>query len=379
MGLGVAPVLREAPGLPGRRRQGRRRHRRRGRRFSSVLPQLRVLLDHDPSPEVRTGAAVALGRLGGPRDVAALIRRTAPSNPTTLRRTCVGALGELGDPSAVPALTALLDEPTAASPSSAPRRWCGSALPAPRCCCAVPGRPVRRARWPVAPWTWRGCAASCWRRASEAGAVVRWCGRPAHARRDGDGRRRGARARLLPRHQHLLPAAIGLAAWEFVHHCAGRLRRARRDATQPAGPAVSVIVPAYNEEAGIVSRCRRCSRCATRVRGGGRRRRQHRRDLRRCCGPRSTSSRSPREVPHGRADAGAVRRRPHAARRPDPLVVVRKENGGRSDAAQHRHQRRPAPAGLHGRRGLDARPRRAAARWPSRSPTTRSARWPPAG
>ena len=111
MGLGVAPVLREALASPDAGVRDVAVTVAGAGAFTSVLPQLRVLLDHDPSPEVRTGAAVALGRLGGPQDVTALIRRTAPSNPTTLRRTCVGALGELGDPSAVPALTALLDEP----------------------------------------------------------------------------------------------------------------------------------------------------------------------------------------------------------------------------------------------------------------------------
>ena len=111
MGLGVAPVLGEALASEDAGVRDVAVTVAGAGTFTSVLPQLRVLLDHDPSPEVRIGAAVALGRLGGPRDVATLIRRTAPSSPTTLRRTCVGALGELGDPSAVPALTALLDEP----------------------------------------------------------------------------------------------------------------------------------------------------------------------------------------------------------------------------------------------------------------------------
>ena len=112
MGVGVAPVLREALASADAGVRDVAVTVAGAGAFTSVLPQLRVLLDHDPSPEVRTGAAVALGRLGGPRRR----RRADPpygalDDPTTLRRTCVGALGELGDPSAVPALTALLDEP----------------------------------------------------------------------------------------------------------------------------------------------------------------------------------------------------------------------------------------------------------------------------
>jgi HEAT repeat protein len=110
MGLDVAPVLHAALASGDAAVRGVAVTVAGAGTFRSVRPELRVLLERDPAPEVRTSAAVALGRLGGPQDVAALIRETAPSRPAPLRRTCVAALGELGDPGALPTLSALLDE-----------------------------------------------------------------------------------------------------------------------------------------------------------------------------------------------------------------------------------------------------------------------------
>ena len=110
MGLGVAPALRRALASEHADVRDVAVTVAGASTFSSLRPQLRVLLEHDPSPEVRTGAAVALGRVGAPQDVAALVRQTAADRPAPLRRTCVAALGELGDPAALPTLSLLLDE-----------------------------------------------------------------------------------------------------------------------------------------------------------------------------------------------------------------------------------------------------------------------------
>lgn len=76
--------------------------------FASTAPRLRVLLAGDPDEAVRRTAAQALGHLGGPGDVPALVRSTEADRPAALRRVAAEALGELGDRSAVPALVALL-------------------------------------------------------------------------------------------------------------------------------------------------------------------------------------------------------------------------------------------------------------------------------
>ena len=147
MGLGVAPVLRRALASEDADVRDVAVTVAGAATFSSLRPQLRVLLEHDPSPEVRTGAAVALGRVGAPQDVAALVRHTAP-RPAPLRRTCVAALGELGDPAAVPALSRLLDEEDRRLAELSAEALVRVGEPAPRswrCACA-PG-PGRRGPW----------------------------------------------------------------------------------------------------------------------------------------------------------------------------------------------------------------------------------------
>jgi HEAT repeat protein len=110
MGLGVAPVVRTALASPDPAVRGVAVTVAGAATLSALCPELRGMLEHDPSPEVRTGAAVALGRLGSPQDVAPLVRQTAPSQPAVLRRTCVVALGEVGDARARLTLTSLLEE-----------------------------------------------------------------------------------------------------------------------------------------------------------------------------------------------------------------------------------------------------------------------------
>ena len=78
--------------------------------FSSAAPQLRILLATDSVGDVRASAAVALGRVGGAEDVAALARHTEVSETTVLRRTCATALGDLGQRESLDPLAGLLDD-----------------------------------------------------------------------------------------------------------------------------------------------------------------------------------------------------------------------------------------------------------------------------
>ncbi len=76
----------------------------------STAPQLRVLLATDIDRDVRVSAAVALGRVGNARDAAILVRHTDASEPAVLRRTCVTALGDLGQSESFATLAALLSD-----------------------------------------------------------------------------------------------------------------------------------------------------------------------------------------------------------------------------------------------------------------------------
>ena len=78
--------------------------------FSSTAPQLRVLLATDIEGDVRANAAVALGRVGGADDVAALARHTDASETSVLRRTCATALGDLGQREGVDTLAGILGD-----------------------------------------------------------------------------------------------------------------------------------------------------------------------------------------------------------------------------------------------------------------------------
>ena len=78
--------------------------------FPAAAPQLRILLDTDSEGVVRASAAVALGRVGGADDVAALVRHTDARESTVLRRTCAAALGDLGQRESLDALSGLLGD-----------------------------------------------------------------------------------------------------------------------------------------------------------------------------------------------------------------------------------------------------------------------------
>lgn len=79
--------------------------------FTRCVPALRRLLENDVDLTVREASATALAAIGTALDVEVLGRQTAPRLPLSLRRTCVTALGELGDVGAVPLLSELLDDP----------------------------------------------------------------------------------------------------------------------------------------------------------------------------------------------------------------------------------------------------------------------------
>jgi HEAT repeat protein len=78
--------------------------------FTRSTDVLRLSLTTDEDPVVRTAAAVALGRLGRPADVAALLEGSGAQQPSELRRACAAALGDLGDASAVEGLSGLLTD-----------------------------------------------------------------------------------------------------------------------------------------------------------------------------------------------------------------------------------------------------------------------------
>ncbi len=78
--------------------------------FTSVAPQLRVLLATDSEGDVRASAAVALSRVGGAEDAAALARHTDASETSVLRRTCATALGDLAHRESLVTLAGLLGD-----------------------------------------------------------------------------------------------------------------------------------------------------------------------------------------------------------------------------------------------------------------------------
>lgn len=82
-----------------------------------------ALADEDRPTAVRCAAATALGRIGWTRSCDPLSRVLAHSPDPLLRSATAAALGSIGNPSALPALTAGL-----ASPTAEVRRACATAL-----------------------------------------------------------------------------------------------------------------------------------------------------------------------------------------------------------------------------------------------------------
>lgn len=110
MGVGISDVLRAGLRDEHARTRMVAAHLSGERSFTRCLPDLRHLLDHDTDLTVRETCAQAIGRLGRGEDVAVLARHTGTGEPLSLRRACVTALAELGDPAAAPTMAALLDD-----------------------------------------------------------------------------------------------------------------------------------------------------------------------------------------------------------------------------------------------------------------------------
>lgn len=110
MGTGISEALRDALHDPSPTVRTVAAHVSGEGAFTRSTPRLRDLLTRDPDLTVRVTAAAALAHLGRAEDVEVLTRHTARDQPTPLRRTCVTALGELGEPSAAAHLATLLDD-----------------------------------------------------------------------------------------------------------------------------------------------------------------------------------------------------------------------------------------------------------------------------
>ena len=80
-----------------------------------ALTVIRECLHFETDLDIKAGMIEALGRLGGPQDVALIQGYTGRYAPAQLRRTCVKALGEIGGEAAFSRLGALLDDGDRAS------------------------------------------------------------------------------------------------------------------------------------------------------------------------------------------------------------------------------------------------------------------------
>ncbi|MER7071443.1 HEAT repeat domain-containing protein [Terrabacter sp. NPDC000476] len=111
MGVGVADALHDGLRDPHARTRMVAAHLSAERSFTRGLPELRVMLAHDPDLTVRETSATAIGRLGRTEDAEVLGRHTTAAEPLPLRRACAAALADLGVAESVPTLAQLLDDP----------------------------------------------------------------------------------------------------------------------------------------------------------------------------------------------------------------------------------------------------------------------------
>ena len=72
---------------------------------------LTLLVANDPENDVRVRAANALGRIGSPHGIEALIRATSVDNSVALRNAAVLALGQIGGSAALGAMQNALNDP----------------------------------------------------------------------------------------------------------------------------------------------------------------------------------------------------------------------------------------------------------------------------
>lgn len=111
LGVGVAPALVDALGSTSSTTRTVAAYVSGVGSFRRSVPALRELVRSDPDLTVRETSATALGNIGAADDVEVLAEHTGAVHPLPLRRICAEALGALGDPAAVPHLSALLSDP----------------------------------------------------------------------------------------------------------------------------------------------------------------------------------------------------------------------------------------------------------------------------
>ena len=252
MGLGVAPACARAASADPRRAWRRRDGDRRGSTFSFLRPSSGSCSSTTRRPRsgpVRRSRWAGSGHRGrrrpGPADGGGSTRRSSSYLRRRARRArCPGAL---------PTLSILLDEQdrrlAELSAEALVRIGPPGIQELRRRAGLGPGPP-----WPAAPWTWPVCAGSCPGERHDDSALDRRRGLAAQRRRGGDG------VVALPVLSYFLVIntsyllLIGFAAWDLAHH-RRRAEHSGHDETVASqlAPGVSVIVPAYNEEAGIVT------------------------------------------------------------------------------------------------------------------------------
>ncbi|GGS86237.1 hypothetical protein GCM10010156_50970 [Planobispora rosea] len=113
------------------------------------------VLAGDPSSDVQVRAARALGRLGTPVCLNALIHATGPAHRYAVRVEAATALGDLGSPRAVPALRDLLADPRYHVAHSAARSLSRLGRPA---AAALTETIAERAGTPAASHAWEALA-----------------------------------------------------------------------------------------------------------------------------------------------------------------------------------------------------------------------------
>ncbi len=110
MGLGISGALASALNHPSATTRNVAAHVSGDGSFTRSTPLLRSLVSDDPDLTVREAAAQSLSQLGRREDVDVLAWNTTQGHPTEVRRACAQALGDLGEPLAVPHLARLLDD-----------------------------------------------------------------------------------------------------------------------------------------------------------------------------------------------------------------------------------------------------------------------------
>ena len=210
------------------------------RSFTRGLPELRRLLDADPDLTVRETSATAIGRLGRGEDVGILVRHTAESEPLALRRACVVALGELREADAVPALAALLED-------SDPRL-------AELAATALLHVGARRQCRPRRPRGRPGRAHRATARQPPEGVCMSWDGIASGLRSFVVWSMDVTAVPIIIYFVLINTSLLVLIVLAYLEFRAQQRRRSTAVAWQGAGlaPGVSLLVPAYNEEAGIV-------------------------------------------------------------------------------------------------------------------------------